>query len=112
MSLINYQNLPKQKIWEGIIGAIHHSDKATMAYVYIEEGIQLPEHSHHNEQWSHVIEGTFEFTLNGKVITVSAGMSLHIPSNAPHSGRAITQCKIIDCFIPVREEWKDLPFVE
>lgn len=112
MPLINYNKLPKQKIWDGIIGAIYHSDVATMAHVTIEEGVVLPEHHHHHEQWSHVIEGTFEFNLDGEVFTLTSGMSLQIPSHVPHSGRAITKCKIIDCFVPVREEWKGLPYVE
>lgn len=111
MPLVNYNTLQKQKIWDGIIGAIHHSDKSTMAHIEIDEGVVLPEHHHVHEQWSHVLEGIFEFTIDGEVQKLSHGMSMHIPSNVPHSGRAITKCKIIDCFIPVREEWKELEYI-
>ena len=29
-----------------------------------------------------------------------------IPSNIPHSGRALTKCILMDVFSPVREEYK------
>jgi hypothetical protein len=35
-------------------------------------------------------------------------MAALMPSNAPHSARAITLCKVIDCFLPVREDFADL----
>lgn len=110
MPLIDYTKLPKQKIWEGITGAIYHSNVSTMAHIEIEEGIVLPTHQHIHEQWSHVVEGIFEFELQGVKHLLTSGMTLHIPSNVPHSGKCISKCKIIDCFIPVREDWKSLPY--
>ena len=112
MPLINYPEMPRQRIWEGITGAIFHSDHATIGHIFIEEGTQLPVHDHPQEQWSHVIEGIFEFNLNGELIILSEGMSVHIPSHLPHSGKALTACKIIDCFVPPREDWKSLPYVD
>lgn len=109
MPKIDYLQMPLQQIWPGITGAIYHSEKATIGHIYIENGIQLPTHHHVHEQWSHVIEGRFEFTLGDEVVVVNPGESVYIPSNLPHSGRALTACKIIDCFVPPREDWKDLP---
>lgn len=112
MPLVNYRDLKKQMIWQGIIGAIHHSEIATIAHIEVAEGTELPQHDHIHEQWSHVIEGKFEFVIDGTKYLVEEGMAVHIPPHVSHSGRALSSCKMIDCFIPVREDWKNLPYVE
>ena len=71
----------------------------------IEAGAELPEHFHIHEQISILTEGTFEFTLEGETQTIQPGMVIMIPSNAKHSGKAITKCTIIDVFSPVREDY-------
>jgi hypothetical protein len=32
-------------------------------------------------------------------------MAAFMPSNIPHSARAITECKVIDCFLPIRQDF-------
>ena len=50
------------------------------------------------------IEGKFEFTINGKKHLCVKGSTFHIPSNVPHSGKAITSCVIMDVFSPKRDD--------
>ena len=52
----------------------------------------------------HVIEGKFEFTINGKIHLCDKGSTFQIPSNVPHSGKAITDCIIMDFFSPKRDD--------
>jgi quercetin dioxygenase-like cupin family protein len=54
----------------------------------------------------HVVEGEFEFTLDRKTKKYSNGDVVVIPSNIPHSGKALTNCKLMDVFSPVREEYR------
>ena len=54
----------------------------------------------------HVVEGEFEFTLNGETQVYSDGAIVLIPSNIPHAGKALTACRLMDVFSPVREEYK------
>ena len=54
----------------------------------------------------HVVEGQFEFTLNGQTQVYTDGAIVPIPSNIPHSGKALTACKLMDVFSPVREEYR------
>lgn len=102
MPFIDFTKKKKIKIWEGIYGSLAHSEQATFGHFTLEKGIELPEHHHIHEQWSHIIEGELEFDINGEKKILTAGMSAYIPSNAPHSAKAITACKVIDCFMPVR----------
>lgn len=78
----------------------------TFAYWNIRKGAPLPEHSHPHEQVANVIEGKFELKVNNESKILEPGDVAVIPPNTKHSGKAITNCKIIDVFCPVREDYK------
>jgi len=59
-----------------------------------------------NEQIMQVLEGKFEFTLDNVTAIYEPGTLVVIPPNAPHSGKALTACKLMDIFSPVRNEYK------
>ncbi|MBX5239076.1 cupin domain-containing protein [Rhizobium sp. NLR22b] len=47
-----------------------------------------PVHMHHNEdEVIHVIEGAYEFWLNGAIIPVAASRSIFLPRGVPHTFR-------------------------
>lgn len=83
-----------------------HSATMTLAYWTIKADAPLPEHSHPHEQVANVIEGRYELTIEGETRILGVGDVAVIPSNALHSGRAITDCRIIDVFHPVREDYR------
>jgi quercetin dioxygenase-like cupin family protein len=83
-----------------------HSDHMTLAYWEFEADTPLPEHAHPHEQVTNIITGTFELTIAGKAHRLEAGHVALIPPDARHSGRAITVCRVIDVFYPVREEYR------
>ena len=108
MPFVNYNSGKRIKIFEGITGSFAHSEKSTFGYVTLEKGVRAPEHHHPHEQWTHVISGELEFTLGEEVQVLTPGMSVFIPSNVPHTAFAITECKVMDCFSPVREDFIEL----
>jgi quercetin dioxygenase-like cupin family protein len=108
MAFIDYNAKPKLKIWDGIYGQVQHSDHMTHAHISIAAGVELPEHHHVHEQWSHLLEGEIEFIVGGEKRHMKPGETAYIPSHVPHSGRTITDCKLIDVFSPVREDWMEL----
>ena len=77
----------------------------TLAFWEVKAGSPLPEHAHHHEQVANVLEGEYELTVNGETRRLRAGEAVIIPSNVPHSGIAITDCKLLDVFSPVREDY-------
>ena len=93
------------EVMSGFHAKFIHSDRMTFAYWEIESGAILPEHAHENEQVCNVLDGEFELTINGQSQLLKAGMVGVIPSNAIHSGRAISKCRIMDVFQPVREDY-------
>jgi quercetin dioxygenase-like cupin family protein len=83
-----------------------HSDHVTLAYWKFEADAPFPDHAHPHEQVMNLIEGVFELTVDGETARLQAGSVVVIPPNAHHSGRAITVCRIIDVFHPVREDYR------
>jgi quercetin dioxygenase-like cupin family protein len=53
-----------------------------------------------------VSEGEFELTVDGETEVLRPGVVAVIPSDAEHSGRALTDCRVIDIFHPVREDYR------
>ncbi|MCM3160700.1 cupin domain-containing protein [Metabacillus litoralis] len=63
-------------------------------------------HSHPHEQVSYIIQGSFEFNLNGNVQIVEKGDSVYIPANTLHGVKALEDdCIILDVFTPQREDF-------
>ena len=83
-----------------------HSENMTCAYYTAKAGAPFPEHTHPHEQISNVLEGKFELTVAGETRILEPGVVAVIPSNAVHSGRALTDCYILDIFYPVREDYR------
>ena len=103
---MNLNALPSKELMPGYHGKMVHGNQLTWAFWTVEKGAVVPEHQHPHEQIMHVVEGDFEFTLDGETKICKPGDIVHIQSNLPHSGKAITPCKLMDVFSPVREEYK------
>jgi|ERR1700741_531411 len=108
MPFIDFKTKKKVQLFEGINASLFHSENITFAHVTLDKDALLPEHRHIHEQWTHVIAGELQFTINGESKLLTSGMTAFMPSNAPHSAKAITECKVIDCFLPVREDFVEL----
>lgn len=61
--------------------------EAIQVRVALAPGIAFPDHSHPGEEIIYVIEGTFEYHVEGRPVTVGAGGVLFIPAGAVHSAR-------------------------
>ncbi|OQD41578.1 cupin [Croceivirga radicis] len=103
---MNLKDITAKEILPGLHGKLIHGDALSWAFWEVEAGAIVPEHHHIHEQIMHVVTGQFEFSLNGESKTYVAGDVVVIPSNVPHGGKAITPCKLMDVFTPVREDYK------
>jgi unsaturated pyranuronate lyase len=97
--------IEEREIMPGFKGRFVHSETMTFAFWHIEKGSLLQEHSHPHEQVAIVQTGSFELTINGSTDVYSKGKIAIIPPNTIHSGRAITECSILDIFSPRREDF-------
>ena len=76
-----------------------------LARVYLKKGCIVPEHSHHNEQITYILDGALKFWIDGKVIVVKTGEVLTIPPHMPHKAEALEDTVDLDVFNPPREDW-------
>jgi quercetin dioxygenase-like cupin family protein len=53
-----------------------------------------------------VEQGEMLFIIEGEEFILKAGMAITVAPNLKHGATAITDCKLIDVFNPVREEYK------
>tara|TARA_R110000850_G_scaffold845_14_gene4937 strand:- start:19 stop:336 length:318 start_codon:yes stop_codon:yes gene_type:complete len=97
--------VPKE-IMPGYHGKLIHTQNMSLAFWEVEAGAKVPEHAHMNEQVMQVLEGKFEFTLDGITKTYEPGDMVIIPPHVPHSDLALTPCKLMDVFSPTREEYR------
>ena len=89
----------------GLYGRFVHGESMTLSFVDIEKGSALPEHKHPQEQITYILEGELEMVIGGEKMLLTQGMYHVIPSNTPHSAFAHTECKVLDAFHPVREDY-------
>lgn len=76
-----------------------------LARVYLKKGCVVPEHSHHNEQLTYVLDGALKFWIDGREIVVKAGEVLTIPPHMPHKAEAVEDTVDLDVFNPPRADW-------
>ena len=75
----------------------------------LKPGCKVPEHSHENEQISHVLKGRLRFVVDGETIEVGPGEILLIPPLAAHSAEVLGEETVLDydIFSPIRSDWLD-----
>jgi quercetin dioxygenase-like cupin family protein len=106
MPFVKLDQIPAVEKIPGYHVRFVHSHNMTFAYWTIRKDAPLPLHAHPHEQVAHVLEGEFELAIEGETRRLQAGMVGIIPPNAQHCGRAITDCRILDAFYPVREDYR------
>lgn len=103
--IVDLEKVPSKEILPGFTGRFVHTETMTVAYWSVKKGSVLPKHNHHHEQITQVTEGEFAMTIGNTTSVLTAGKVVLIPSDVPHEGRALSDCKIIDVFSPRREEY-------
>ncbi len=106
MKKIDLKSLEQKQIFTGYRGRVIHSENMTFVHWSIVAGSRVPNHSHPHEQVVHVIEGDFELTVGNETELLKPQSVVIIPPNALHSGKALTDCRILDVFYPVREDYR------
>jgi quercetin dioxygenase-like cupin family protein len=101
-----FSAVPVKEIAPGFFSKLIHTENNTINFLEVKAGSEIPMHSHPHEQSSFVMEGSFEMTVNGETKVLSTNDFVLIPGGVLHRGRAITDCKLIDIFSPVREDYR------
>lgn len=107
MPFATLTSLPVKEIFGGTLrGYYAHLEKMTVGEVLLQANIVVPLHEHPHEQATYVIEGRFEFTIGTETRIIGPGMAALIPGGVMHGGKTLTACRVIDIFVPVREDYR------
>lgn len=80
------------------------SDTTMVNFVHFDPHSVAPHHVHREEQIVVVLDGEFEFDLDGDVRTMRPGDVAVVPPWVPHGARTLdTACTELDVFNPPRE---------
>ncbi|MGQ0733228.1 MAG: cupin domain-containing protein [Acidobacteriota bacterium] len=104
--MIELTSLAEREIFPGFRARVLHSARMSESWVEIEAGASFPEHQHPHEQIVNVLEGTLELVVAGQAHRLSAGQVFVVPSDVPHAGTALTACRVLDVFAPLREDYR------
>ena len=76
-------------------GPCVEGDRMIVGLMRMTAGTGAEPHSHPNEQWIYILEGTFRATIDGKKIDVKPGSVVYIPANTVHAGKATPDADVL-----------------
>ena len=83
---------------------VHTDELMLVEFAFEAGGVGAP-HSHPHVQASYVAEGSFEVTIAGETVVLSAGDSFIVPANAVHGVKALQSGRLVDSFTPRRADF-------
>ena len=69
-------------------GACVEGDRMIVGLMRMPAGTGAAPHSHPNEQWIYILEGTFHAVIGGESIEARPGAVIYVPADVVHSGQA------------------------
>jgi quercetin dioxygenase-like cupin family protein len=99
-------DIKTKEIVAGFTGKYYHANALSIGWLDAKAGHTVPLHAHVHEQVSFVQEGKMLFIIEDKEFILEAGMAITVAPNLKHGATAITDCKLVDVFNPVREDYK------
>lgn len=74
--------------YSSVEGSCVEGDRMIVALMRMPAGTGAVAHSHPNEQWIYVLEGTLQATIGEQAVEARAGSVVYVPSNVVHSANA------------------------
>jgi quercetin dioxygenase-like cupin family protein len=82
-------------------GGVVEGERMLVGYIHKPRGTGSRMHTHRNEQFNYVVQGTLRGSVNGKRVLAPAGTLVYIPANAPHTLVATPEEDVI--FIAIKD---------
>lgn len=82
-------------------GGVVEGERMLVGYIYKARGTGSRVHSHPNEQFNYVLQGTLRVEIDGQTFDAPAGTVVYVPANEPHSMVATPDEDVI--FIAIKD---------
>ncbi|MDD9942717.1 MAG: cupin domain-containing protein [Myxococcales bacterium] len=105
MGWINWDSIPEERIVDGVRRKLFSSENMTIALWFWDKGVDLPAHSHPEEQLYYLVSGRAVFESEGEHREFSIpGSSWMVPGGVAHGTRYLEDSITMDIFCPRRED--------
>ncbi|MXV17027.1 cupin domain-containing protein [Hufsiella ginkgonis] len=102
----SFDDILVKEIAPGFFSKLIHTSGNTINFIEVKAGNHVALHKHPHEQYTFVLEGEFELTINDDTRVLNPGLFALVPSDTLHGGTSLTDCKLLDIFSPVREDYR------
>ncbi len=76
-------------------GACVEGDRMIVGLMRMPAGTGAEPHSHPNEQWIYILEGTFRARIGDREIEARPGSVVYVPADVVHSGGATSEADVV-----------------
>lgn len=76
-------------------GPCVEGDRMIVGLMRMKAGTGAEAHSHPNEQWIYILEGTFNAVVDGNEIEAGPGTLIYIPADTIHGGKASPEGDVV-----------------
>src|SRR5438046_6502614 len=80
-------DVPPARIWDGVLARVVNGERVTVGFVDLDPNVQVPEHTHENEQVGFVLRGSITMVIAGESRELGVGGTYTITSKVPHSAK-------------------------
>ncbi len=105
--LFRWDEIALEKVTEMVSRKFVSGERETVAQIYLKRGAVVPQHAHHNEQMTYVLQGALKLLVAGDEVTLRDGELLHIRPGVLHQVEALDDTFVLGVFSPVRSEWEE-----
>lgn len=103
-----YKDCVLEDLGEGVSRKVlSYSDNLMVVEVHFEKGAIGQMHTHPHEQCTYIVEGVFEFNVDGEKVVLRAGDTTYKQPDVPHGAVCLESGKLLDIFTPMRKEFVD-----
>jgi quercetin dioxygenase-like cupin family protein len=81
--------------YSSVFGGCVEGDRMIAALMRMPAGTGSEPHSHPNEQWVYILEGTMDSTVDGRQHLAGPGSAVYIPANTIHHAKATTDGDVV-----------------
>jgi quercetin dioxygenase-like cupin family protein len=81
--------------YSSVEGGCVEGDRMIVALMRMPAGTGAVAHSHPNEQWIYILEGTFRARIGDQEIEAKPGSVVYVPSNVVHSANATPEADVV-----------------
>lgn len=82
-----------------------YGTQTLMCEFRLQQGANLPAHSHPHEQTGYLVSGSMRLTIGTECRLLAPGDSWCISGDVPHFAEALSDCVAVEVFSPMREDY-------